>query len=424
MSTLDSRVTLPRAISRVARHDAPSAAFLRRYQSTAALAVQNGRAGIRRLWPHLLDQISDERNLRTAWDYLACYGGQAPGPNRNHYQDFADFEVWSLLRAMRDAIRSGAYRPGPVRRQQIPKTSGSGFRTLLIQNIEDRVVARGVKQIIEPLLDPHFDHDSYGFRPGRGRTQALAQAKSRTLGQDRLVWIVDDVKNAFDQIPRKRLHDVLRMPEEVVRLAMMLAASDRKRGIIQGNPLSPLLLNVYLDHFLDKPWRRQHPEVPLIRTADDILLCCRTIEQAHWAYEDLERTLTATGMPLKGDIESAVHDLRNDCAVDWLGYHITLIDTGLRVRISEKVWRSLANKLDLAHEKLNSPLLARETIKGWIGQMGPCYEHEYRESVCRRVLDLAKSLSFDEAASPQQLSGWWRRAHGRWQECPASDSPH
>jgi hypothetical protein len=35
--------------------------------------------------------------------------------------------------------------------------------------------------------------------------------------------------------------------------------------------------------------------------------------------------------------------------------------------------QSLSQSLELCHTKPGSPLRARETILGWINQMGPCY---------------------------------------------------
>jgi len=66
-------------------------------------------------------------------------------------------DFWDLLRALSKAINDGTYRPGPDRTTRIAKSSRRGHRTLRLQNIEDRVVQRGIVQIIQPLLDPGFD---------------------------------------------------------------------------------------------------------------------------------------------------------------------------------------------------------------------------------------------------------------------------
>ena len=73
------------------------------------------------------------------------------------------------------ALRDGTYRPGPDRKRKVPKNTGSGYRTIRLQNIVDRVVARAVLQIIQPLVDPTFDKNSFGFRPGKDRRHALKE---------------------------------------------------------------------------------------------------------------------------------------------------------------------------------------------------------------------------------------------------------
>ena len=170
-------------------HDGTSRDFLGRYQQRAAQAVQQGEDGLQEIGVGLLEYIADTRNLRCAWDYLAEHGGYAPGPNGLRYDDLEQAEIWDLLRTLSDAITRDTYRPGPSRAIRIPKSSGHGHRTLRLQNIEDRVVQRGIVQIIQPLLDPAFDNDSYGFRPGRDRQHALATADYLTTECGFDVWV-------------------------------------------------------------------------------------------------------------------------------------------------------------------------------------------------------------------------------------------
>ena len=69
---------------------------------------------------------------------------------------------------------------------------------------------RGIAQIIQPLFEPEFDDDSFGFRPGRDRRHALARAEQLTTSKGLQYWVVDDIRDAFCQVPRQRLFGVLR----------------------------------------------------------------------------------------------------------------------------------------------------------------------------------------------------------------------
>ena len=103
--------------------------------------------------------------------------------------------------------------------------------------------------------------------------------------------------------PQHRLLDVVRyrLPDEgIVRLIERMVLTETGRGLRQGGCLSPLLLNLYLDHHLDRRWRMRHPDLPLIRVADDILVLTRNQEEAQQTWTDLREMLLPAGMPLKG----------------------------------------------------------------------------------------------------------------------------
>ena len=128
--------------------------------------------------------------------------------------------------------------------------------------------------------------------PGRDRLHALASA-TKLLGEDqRKVWVTEDVQDAFLNVPLPRLLQIVKKyvhAEDLTQFIGKVLGNASTSGLRQGGSLSPLLLNLYLHHHLDKPWRREHPDVPLIRVADDILLLCRTVEEARHARASCSR---------------------------------------------------------------------------------------------------------------------------------------
>ena len=81
----------------------------------------------------------------------------------------------------------------------IPKgDSKTETRPLGIPTVADRVAQEVVKRYLEPILEPIFHRDSYGYRPGRSAIDAVRTARQRCWRYD---WVLDiDVKGYFDSI--------------------------------------------------------------------------------------------------------------------------------------------------------------------------------------------------------------------------------
>lgn len=396
----------------------------KRFETYAVLAVQRavkqGSHAEAKLEPYLLKWASDPRLLRNVWERLARYGGGAPGPNGLRYSDLGAQETWSLLKALSTSVRSGKYRAQPAKRIWVPKDPlqpDRGSRPISLINVEDRTLQRAIVELVLPLREPRWDDNVYGSRQGRSRFHALARLEWLATESKRWVWIADDVRDAFENVPRSRLRDLLlkRVPgKELVDLIIMLINNGQKHGILQGGPLSPLMLNEYLDHFLDKFWRKALPAIPLLRYVDDLLALCKTKKEAEAAWQTLRQRLVGAGMQLKG--ESPVRDLRKGESVEWLGFLLSRADGELQIRITPKAWSRLHGKLVLTHELPNAPLRAIDTIQGWIDQLGPAYRFENRSAVLRRIARMAKAMGFDEIPGQPALRARWRRAHLRWQK--------
>ena len=390
--------------------------FLDRHRQAAHAAAQGTWRERREFARCLLACTADLRTLNCAIEQIA-EDDKAPGPDGLRPEELSPHERGELARSLSRALSTGTYRPGPVRRKEIPKTSGSGTRTLEIPNAADKIVQRAVVEMTQPLLDPNFDQQSFGFRPGLGREHALSCAELLAGQADRWTWITEDFQNAFTQIPHQRLLDVLRrlgLDDAMVTLSHRIVGNPRGRGLPQGGCLSPLLLNVYCDHFLDRPWRQQHPDMPLLRVADDLLVQVRDAVEAGHAYAELKRLVLPAGLPLKGNSRDAIRLLGHGQHADWLGYRIDRDGRGVQCHVGPKSWRRLADKLTRAHAEPHAASRAVEIIEGWAEQLGACYPHENHDAVYARVLSLATDQAFEEVPSQQEFLGIWERAHARY----------
>jgi hypothetical protein len=392
--------------------------LLKRHKRSARRAGQQGLAGIRDLSPHLFGLIADPRILRLAWDHLARKGGQAPGPDGRRYTDYSSAEVWDLCRCLGSALSNGVYRPGPERTRYIDKASGhGGKRPLVIQNIIDRVVQRAMAIVVQPVLDPLFYEYSFLYRPKRSHLDALAHAEYLTLSQRRYVWVKQDIRDAFQNVEIPRLLQILYkyLPSDELRdLCKKVLPSNEVNGIRQGGPLSPLMLNLFLHHFLDHPWRQNIPDIPLIRAADDLLCPCLNEKQAEKGDTELRRFLMPAGMPLKFDSGDAINDIRKNDQTIWLGFGIWKTHHGLGVRIAERSWDRLERYLKLAHTKEHAPLRAQRTILDLLKQRGPCYRWSPPTEIFPRMVALARKFAFDEIPDYADVQSCYQKANARW----------
>jgi hypothetical protein len=381
---------------------------------------------VRKLAPYLVEIIADPRTLHLAWEHLARHGGSAPGPNQLRSTDLSRRESWDLCRPLGEAIRSGTYRRGPDRVAWIAKGARRGRRPLVLSNIEDRVVERALVSILQPIFDPGFDDRSFGFRPGRSVHEALAQAESLSVLDRRRVWLAEDLQDAFLHVPLKRLLQVVAkaLPDEALGdLLERVLAGNKLPGLRQGGPLSPLLLNVYLDHVLDRPWRRDGSRPPLIRVADDLLVLCRTEDEALEARVTLTQLLTPTRMRLKKTDRSTIVVPSAAARIDWLGFSIAQDPAALSFRIGDRAWEHLEARLGQAHEHADAPLRANRIIAGWLGQRGPTLPSEAPLEVCRHIGALAQGQAFEEIPGVDQMMKIWEAAAARWESLRWPDGP-
>ncbi|MGE0760105.1 MAG: reverse transcriptase domain-containing protein [Pirellulaceae bacterium] len=400
--------------------------FLRRYERLARNLLRAGPSAIQKFLQYLVDRSGDDRNLWCAYHHLASEGGQAPGPNGLTYEMLTDPEIWALMRTLRDDIRSGTYRPGPTKTVRISKGPGKGTRTIQLANIEDRVVQRAVAQIVQPLVDPFFDAFSFGARPHRSDWQAKATARHLTNVEGRAMWIVEDIRDAFDNVPQKRLLEVLRsrLPaDDFQQLVERMIVTGTGRGIPQGSALSPLLLNVYLNHFLDRPWRRAGRS-PMLRYIDDMAVVLPSGDQegAKETYKDLDQQLKSAGMPVKGSAAASIHDLAAGETVEWLGFRVSMRDGKVRYDLPIEPDRAgwaddLCLRLRMCHAEPAAPQRAVQVVMGMLDQAGPAYRHTPRETLLRWIVDVAGGLDFHELPSVKAMEAQWERGWQRWRKC-------
>jgi RNA-directed DNA polymerase len=98
-------------------------------------------------------------------------------------QSIAEFEanLAGNLYKLWNRMSSGSYFPLPVRRVDIPKVDG-GTRPLGIPTVADRIAQEVARRYLEPILEPRFHVDSYGYRPGKSAIDAVCAQLDSAAG--------------------------------------------------------------------------------------------------------------------------------------------------------------------------------------------------------------------------------------------------
>ena len=136
---------------------------------------------------------------------------------RNRGASGADKESISMFEAnleenlaalMRKLKTRGLFNPKPLRRVYIPKGNTREKRALGIPAVRDRVAQEVVRRLPEPIFEPLFHENSYGFRPDRNCHQAIR--KIRELKRQGYIYTLDaDIKGFFDNIPHKLIDKLI-----------------------------------------------------------------------------------------------------------------------------------------------------------------------------------------------------------------------
>src|ERR1700740_2287043 len=149
----------------------------------------------------LMEEVCGRENCKQALKRVKANKGSA-GVDGMTVQQLPEYlkQHWP---AIREQLLSGAYKPQPVRRVEIPKPDG-GVRKLGIPTVLDRFIQQAVMQVLQRSWDGTFSKHSYGFRPGRSAHQAVEQAQQYQAEGYR--WVVDlDLEKFFDRVNPDRL---------------------------------------------------------------------------------------------------------------------------------------------------------------------------------------------------------------------------
>jgi RNA-directed DNA polymerase len=402
-------------------------------ESQAFTAFDQARA----LTRYLMEEVVNPVNLNRAYRRVKANKG-APGVDG---LTIHDLNAWikAHKQALLAALLDGSYQPQTVRGVEIPKPGG-GMRQLGIPTVVDRLVQQAILQVLEPILDSTFSASSFGFRPGRGAHDALAQA-SRYVAEGRTIVVDIDLEKFFDRVNHdillarvaRRIADkrLLRIIRRFLQAGMLQqgVSVERHEGTPQGGPLSPLLANLLLDDLDKELEARGHR---FCRYADD----CNIYVRSEAAGQRVLASLTEF---LEGKLRLRVNRVKSAVAHvgerKFLGHRLlaggtlTIAPTSLdraKGRIRQITRRNRGVSFEQLIGELNSFLSgwvayfryakARHALKAldhWVRRKLRCVRLKQRKRAASiaaflRSLGVPWNRSWTTAAGGK---GWWRMSH-------------
>jgi RNA-directed DNA polymerase len=391
----------------------------------------------RALAVNLMEEVTDCDNLSRAYGRVLVNQGAAGVDGLT----VDDLETWVATHkdAFIASLLDGSYQPQPVRGVQIPKPGG-GVRQLGIPTVVDRLVQQAILQVLEKYLDPTFSTSSFGFRPGRGAHDALAQA-SRHVAEGRTIVVDLDLEKFFDRVNHdilmsrlaRRIGDkrLLRIIRRFLGAGLMQngVCVERHEGTPQGGPLSPLLANLLLDDLDRELERRGHK---FCRYADDCNIYVQSLAAG-------ERVLASVTQYLEEQLRLRVNRTKSAVASvaerKFLGHRLledgtqTIAPQSLeraRDRVREITRRNRGVSFAQVIRELNSFLTGWVTYfryakaKGgltvlgrWVRRKLRCVRLKQRKRA-KAIADFLHDLGFpwDQCWTTAACGkGWWRMAH-------------
>ncbi len=363
---------------------------------------------------HLFDDIISFENLLRAAE--KAQKGKRFTPATAQFNHRLESELLQL----QEELQTQTYRPGRYKEFYIndPKR-----RMISAAPYRDRVVHHALCNVIEPIFERTFIHDSYACRKGKG-THAAANRLQQFMQSNRYA-LKCDVRQYFPSIDHSILLDAIArkikcprtlwLVETIIAHSSSLApcgrqdtvyfADDdlftphtRRKGIPIGNQTSQFFANVYLNGF--DHWMKEFPvgatlcgspetlglaetHRPYLRYVDDFVVLGDDKRRLHEVKEQVGEYLVSLRLrlhPTKCQV-SLVRD-----GIEFLGYRVFPTHRRLRAdnpRRYGRRLRSLRQRYATREIELND---VRRSVHAWIGHAQHADTKRLRADVFRSAV--------------------------------------
>jgi len=203
--------------------------------------------------------------------------------NYKNHPDFLEVKNSITSGEFLQTLQKG-YIPKPLKSFKIPKNE-TEYRQIATSTLQSKIIQKVLATELNDAIN--FSDKSYAFRQGKGTLKAIKRTM-HFLKKYKFVAKAD-IDDFFDNINQELLIDILQKIIEDKQVLLLISTFlkngmlknhkwiDKQKGVYQGDVLSPVLSNIYLDGF-DK--ELENKKIDFVRYADDMVFFANTKQEA------------------------------------------------------------------------------------------------------------------------------------------------
>ncbi|MCT7482476.1 CRISPR-associated endonuclease Cas1 [Aliarcobacter cryaerophilus] len=259
-------------------------------------------------------QIDQIFNIQTLKDSFLEISSKSTGLDEVSYNEFKkdlskNFEDTKL------SILKGTYTPEPLKKIEIDKPNSDEKRPIALSSIKDKLIQKVLYNSLRDYFETTFSDKSYAYRRDKSTIKAIN--RSTQFIQEKKYWVLKtDIDNFFESINHDKLLMILDKQisdKRIIKLISLFLQTgafksfdyfEHIEGVHQGDILSPLLSNIYLD-LMDKFLEREN--ISFVRYADDFIVLFENEKDAVTFKPILEEFLQTLDLKLEDEKTKITH---------------------------------------------------------------------------------------------------------------------
>jgi retron-type reverse transcriptase len=337
------------------------------------------------------------KNLRLA--YRSAKKGKS---NKWYVKDF-EANLEKNLTQLQNELLDMTYQPKPLTQFIIrdPKT-----RLISASNFRDRIVHHAICNIIEPIFEKVFIHDSYANRKNKGTHAALERFDyfKRKVSQNGKLLpnakdnnqiyghvLKADIKHYFDSVDHEvMIHIISKKIKDEKTLLLIRKILDNHcykeigKGMPIGNLTSQFFANVYLnelDYFVKHRLKAKY----YIRYVDDFVILDVSKENLDLYKKEIDDFLKTIKLELHPQ-KSRVIPLHE--GVKFLGFRIFYKYKLLKKSNIRKMNHRIENFIDLYKKGIIDKDEIYECVEGWFAYAMHANTYNLRKRIMKKLQSL------------------------------------